>query len=82
VLKALAYAAAVIVAGFLLFRFAAVPIVAAHPFSFPNGPVALAVTRRELVRDLVVLVAVAGLAALLPAVRSVRIPLLDAIWGD
>jgi len=25
---------------------------------------------------------VAGLAALVPALRSVRIPLLDAIWGE
>ena len=82
VLKALAYAAAGIVTGFLLFRFAAVPLVAARPFSFPNGPVALAVTRREMVRDLIVLAVVAGLAALVPALRSVRIPLLDAIWGE
>jgi ABC-type lipoprotein release transport system permease subunit len=31
--------------------------------------------------DLVILVIVASIAALIPAVRSVRLRILDAIWG-
>jgi hypothetical protein len=52
-----------------------------HPFHFPNGPVTLATTWNEMSRDLVILIIVATLAALAPALRSVRIRILDAIWG-
>ena len=81
VIKAWAYALAGIGAGFVLFRYAVTPIVESHPFHFPNGPVALATTSGEMSRDLVILVIVASLAALAPALRSVRIRILDAIWG-
>jgi len=81
VLKAWAYALTGIGAGFALFRFVVTPFVRGHPFHFPNGPVTLATTWHEMSRDLVILVVVAALAALLPALRSVRIRILDAIWG-
>jgi len=81
VLKAWAYAIAGIAAGFVIFRFAVVPFVSSHPFQFPDGPVALAATSGEMIRDLVFLVVVAALAALAPALRSVRIPILDSIWA-
>jgi len=70
-----------VVAGGLLFLFVAVPIVDAHPFRFPIGPVTLSVTAEEMRRGAVVLVAVAALGALAPAWRSVRLRILDAIWG-
>ncbi len=81
VLKAWAYALAGIGTGFLLFRFAVTSVVGSHPFHFPNGPVTLATTWGEMSRDLIILVIVATLAALAPALRSVRIRILDAIWG-
>lgn len=81
VLKAWAYALAGIGTGFVLFRFAVTPLVHSHPFHFPNGPVTLATTWNEMSRDLVILIIVATLAALAPALRSVRIRILDAIWG-
>lgn len=81
VLKAWAYALAGIGTGFVLFRFAVTPLVRSHPFHFPNGPVTLATTWNEMSRDLVILIIVATLAALVPALRSVRIRILDAIWG-
>jgi len=81
VLKAWAYALAGVGTGFVLFRFAVTPLVHSHPFRFPNGPVTLATTWNEMSRDLIVLLIVATLAALAPAVRSVRIRILDAIWG-
>ena len=81
VLKAWAYALAGIGTGFLLFRLAIIPVVRSHPFHFPNGPVTLAATAGEMSRDLIILIVVASLAALAPAARSVRIGILDAIWG-
>jgi putative ABC transport system permease protein len=81
VLKAWAYALVGVGTGFVLFRYVVTPVVARHPFHFPNGPVTLATTWNEMIRDLVILIIVATLAALAPAVRSVRIRILDAIWG-
>jgi putative ABC transport system permease protein len=81
VAKACAYALAGVGTGFLLFRYAITPAVSRHPFHFPNGPVTLATTWGEIVRDLVILLIVAILAALAPAIRSVHIKILDAIWG-
>lgn len=80
-LKAIAYAVVGIVLGALAFKLAVVPFVAAHPFQFPNGPVTLAPEAGEMRRDGALLVIVAVLAALIPAWRSVRIRILDAIWG-
>jgi putative ABC transport system permease protein len=81
VLKAWAYALAGIGTGFALFRYAVTPLVHSHPFHFPNGPVTLATTWNEMSRDLIILIIVATLAALAPALRSVQIRILDAIWG-
>jgi putative ABC transport system permease protein len=81
VIKAWAYALAGTAAGFVLFRYAVTPFVHSHPFHFPNGPVTLATTWTEMGQDLVILLIAASLAAWLPAVRSVRIRILDAIWG-
>jgi putative ABC transport system permease protein len=82
VLKAWVYALVGIGAGFLLFQYALTPVVRGHPFQFPNGPVTLATTGGEMSADLVFLVVVAAIAALIPAVRSVRLRILDAIWGS
>jgi ABC-type lipoprotein release transport system permease subunit len=81
VFKAWAYALVGIGAGYLLLRYAITPLVTAHPFQFPNGPVTLATTWHETVLDLIVLAVVVSVAALLPAWRAVQIRILDAIWG-
>jgi len=81
VLKAICFAVIGVVLGAALFKFVAVPLVDQHPFQFPIGPVILSVTSRELRHDAIVLVIVASLGALAPAWRSVRIGILDAIWG-
>jgi putative ABC transport system permease protein len=82
VTKACAYAIVGIGTGFLLFKYAITPAVSQHPFHFPNGPVTLATTWGETLRDLIILVIVAILAALAPSLRSVHIKILDAIWGS
>lgn len=80
-LKATAYAITGVVIGTILFKAAAVPFVAAHPFHFPNGPVTLAPSSHEMRRDALILILVAISAAFLPAWRSTRIRILDAIWN-
>jgi|GEM_PF-5188791 len=68
--------------GWLVFRLILVPAVARHPFRFPNGDVTLAVVRETAQDNLTILLVVAALAAALPAVRTVRMRILDAIWGS
>ncbi|MBO0744881.1 MAG: FtsX-like permease family protein [Candidatus Dormibacteraeota bacterium] len=80
-LKALAYAIAGVACGYAVFLYVVTPIVQRHPFQFPNGPVTLAATWGEMVRDLVILAAVSAAAALVPAIRSTHLRLLDAIWA-
>ena len=81
VLKAWAYAIAGIVIGALLFKFLVIPLVDQHPFHFPNGPVRFAVSQHETRQDIAFLLIVALLAAITPAVQSVRLRIIDAIWG-
>lgn len=81
VLKAVVLAVIGVIAGAALFTYVAVPFVSEHPFAFPIGPVTLSVTAGEMRRSAVVLVGVAALGALAPAWRSVRLRILDAIWG-
>jgi putative ABC transport system permease protein len=81
VIKAWAYAIVGIVAGLVLFRLAITPLVNAHPFHFPNGPVVLATNAHEVRQDVLILLIVALLAAALPAIQAVRLRIIDAIWG-
>lgn len=80
-LKAVVYSVVGIVLGILVFKGVLVPFVASHPFHFPNGPVTLAPSSHEIRGDALILVVVAVVGALLPALRSMRIRILDAIWG-
>ena len=81
VLKAWAYAIAGIVVGALLFKLLVIPLVDQHPFHFPNGPVKLAVSQHEIRQDIAFLLIVALLAAITPALQSVRLRIIDAIWA-
>ena len=67
--------------GALLMLGAVVPLFDHHPLSFPTGPVTLSVTGEVLRRNAAVMLAVAVVGALLPAWRTVRTRLLEAIWG-
>lgn len=70
-----------VVFGAILFRLGVVPVVNTFPFQFPIGPVTLTVTSPEMIHDAVILVIVAEIGALIPALRAVRVRLLDAIWS-
>jgi putative ABC transport system permease protein len=80
-LRAVAFAVLGFVVGAALFLFVASPLVDQHPFQFPMGPVTLSLTSDVLTRDGMILVTVAVLGAVAPAWRTVRMRLLDAIWG-
>jgi putative ABC transport system permease protein len=80
VLKAIAYALAGTAVGITLYLGAVVPLIDRYPFSFPNGEVTLSVSRAQLRSDAVILIVVAVASALLPALRTVRVRILDAIW--
>lgn len=82
VLKAWAYAIVGVGVGLLVFVYAISPLVDRHPFQFPNGPVVLVTGGEEMRRNVLVLLLVTMVGALAPAIRSVRIRILDAIWGD
>jgi putative ABC transport system permease protein len=81
VMKAIVFASVGVLFGAAIIFGIAAPIVRAHPFQFPIGPVTLSITGSELRRDAVVLVLVAIIGALVPAWRAVRIQILDAIWS-
>jgi putative ABC transport system permease protein len=80
IIKAIAYALAGTAAGMALYLGVVVPLIDRHPFSFPTGEVTLSVSRGQLRSDSVILIVVAVASALLPALRTVRIRILDAIW--
>jgi putative ABC transport system permease protein len=80
VLKASCYALIGISAGLAFFNYVIVPLVSHRPFQFPNGPVTLVSTWQQMRQNLIILLIVALIAAAIPAIRSVRIKILDAIW--
>lgn len=81
VMRAIVFAVVGVVVGATLFVLVAMPLVDKYPFDFPVGPVTLSLTRQTVNRNAAVLVVAAVVGALVPAWRSVRMRLLDAIWG-
>jgi putative ABC transport system permease protein len=80
-IKAVVTAGLGILLGLAAFMLAIVPYVAANPFRFPNGPVALVVDPGITAENVVILLFVALFSALIPAWRTVTMKILDAIWG-
>lgn len=81
VYKAVVYACLGVGLGAVLFLAAAAPFVERHPFVFPFGSAALGIRASEMWRDAWISVVVAAISACIPAWRSVRIRILDAIWS-
>lgn len=80
-LRALVFGVLGISLGALLMWAGVSPWFVRHPLSFPTGPVSLSLTGTVMRRNAGVMLVVAVLGALLPALRTVRTKLLDAIWG-
>lgn len=81
VMRAIVFAVVGVVLGAAIFAWVAMPLVDRYPFDFPVGPVTLSLTGETMNRNAFVLVGAAIIGALLPAWRSVKMKLLDAIWG-
>jgi ABC-type antimicrobial peptide transport system permease subunit len=71
---------AVAIAG-LAFLYVVIPLEARYPFRFPFGPVYLVFGAHNMNRAGLILLASAIVASFLPAWLSLRIRIMDAIWG-
>jgi putative ABC transport system permease protein len=80
-LKSLFFAAIGIGLGALAFIYVAVPLVISHPFQFPYGQISLYINPSEMAQNAIILGIVALISCIIPAYQSVRIKILDAIWG-
>jgi putative ABC transport system permease protein len=81
-LKAIYYSIAAVLLGSLLYLYLIVPIVIAHPFHFPNGLVTLAIDSNMMINDGISIVIVGMISALIPSISTIRMKILDAIWGN
>ena len=68
--------------GASVFILVIVPIERAYPFKIPYGSVFLQVNYRFMGLVALLLVVVALVAALVPAWRTIKISIIDAIWGN
>lgn len=82
VFRAMAYTIVGAVLGSVIFMIAVVPLEAKFPFNFPFGDVLLSVNTSFLMYNGLILLGVGIVSALLPAWRSMRISIIDAIWGN
>ncbi len=81
VFRAIFYAILAIIGSWLLYVYAAMPLETRYPFHFPFGDVTLFMNRVLLVRSALIILIAAVVAAFLPVWRTLRMKLLDAIWG-
>ncbi|MDO8568043.1 MAG: hypothetical protein Q7R57_04940 [Dehalococcoidales bacterium] len=70
-----------IIASWLLYHYVVVPLEIRHPFHFPFGNVTLFAGEGLIVRSALIILGVATFAAFLPVRQTIRIKILDAIWG-
>jgi putative ABC transport system permease protein len=80
-LRALAYVIVGLILAVLLFIHVVMPFEAEHPFYFPFGAVYLTLESQILIRTSVLLLAVSMVAAVIPVLLTIRVKILDAIWG-
>ncbi|MHB8085658.1 MAG: ABC transporter permease [Dehalococcoidia bacterium] len=80
-IRALCYVAVGLIGARFLFEYAVIPFEAGHPFVFPFGPVYLAMDDAQMIHTAVLLLIVSLVAAFIPVWLTIRIKILDAIWG-
>ncbi len=80
-IRALCYVAVGLIGARFLFEYAVMPFEANHPFIFPFGPVYLTMDNAQLIHTAVLLLVVSLVAAFIPVWLTIRIKILDAIWG-
>ena len=82
ILRAIVYAIVGILAAALIFKYVVVPVEAQSPFHFPFGDVFLPVNVRYLTISALILCGVAAVSAFIPAWRTIRTKIVDAIWSS
>jgi putative ABC transport system permease protein len=80
-IRALCYVAVGLIGARFLFEYAVMPFEANHPFIFPFGPVYLTMDTAQMIHTAVLLLVVSLVAAFVPVWLTIRIKILDAIWG-
>jgi putative ABC transport system permease protein len=80
-IRALCYVVVGLIIAVLLFIYVVMPFEAEHPFYFAFGAVYLTLGNAILVRTSLLLLAVSMVASLIPVLLTIRIKILDAIWG-
>ncbi len=81
VIRAVFYSVVAIAIAGLVFLYIIVPIEARYPFRFPFGPVYLVFGPRNLARAGFILLGASLVSSFIPARMSLRIRIMDAIWG-
>ena len=81
VLRAIIYAVVGTLVAVVIFAFIIRPIEARYPFHFPFGDILLPLDIAYLVRSMFILLGVSVAAAFLPAWRTIKIKIIDAIWS-
>lgn len=82
VFRAIVYTIIGAILGAVVFTTTVVPIEARYPFNFPFGDVLLSVNPGFMLSNAIILVVVGIVSALLPAWRSMRLSIIEAIWGN
>jgi putative ABC transport system permease protein len=81
ILRAIVYAIVGILAAALIFKYIIIPVEARYPFHFPFGDVFLPVDVWYLASSALILYGVAAISAFIPAWRTIRTKIIDAIWA-
>jgi putative ABC transport system permease protein len=68
--------------GAITFLFVVVPIERIYPFKIPYGNVYLQINYKFMLLNAAILLVVAIISALMPAWKTIRISIIDAIWGN
>lgn len=81
-LRAIFYMIVGTIVGVVAFMYLVVPLEAKYPFHFPQGTVLLAINPVFMTRMVGLLLLVGLVSALIPAFRSIKIRIIDAIWSN
>jgi putative ABC transport system permease protein len=79
--RTLFYVAMGMLIGGLIFNFVVVPLEARYPLHFPIGSAYIHVDIAYKIAMAVTLLAVSMVSAIIPVLRTIKINLIDAIWG-
>lgn len=81
-LRALFYAVVGVVLGIVLFKFAIIPLFIQKPLHLPVGNVSLVIDQTIMYVRAVALLLVSFLGAYIPVQKTLRMHIINAIWGE